>query len=194
MNITEDGKMKEEVSHRIGEARRVAGCVQKIWKRSGVSMEAKVGMYERIVEPTLLYGSEVWMLNTNERKKVEAVENNCLRSICGVRRIERVRNVEVRRRSGKSVSIGEKMDQSVLRWFGHVERMEDDRLVKRVYDSEVMGGRRRGRPRKCWIDGVKEVLERKGLSMEEARECVQDRGEWRSVCKGGRRAAGEPPV
>ena len=194
VNVTEDGKMKEEVSHRIGEARRVAGCVQKIWKRSGVSMEAKVGMYERIVEPTLLYGSEVWMLNTNERKKVEAVENNCLRSICGVRRIERVRNVEVRRRSGKSVSIGEKMDQSVLRWFGHVERMEDDRLVKRVYDSEVMGGRRRGRPRKCWIDGVKEVLERKGLSMEEARECVQDRGEWRSVCKGGRRAAGEPPV
>ena len=123
-------------------------------------------------------------MNVRERKRVEAVEMNCLRSICGVRRIDRIPNAELRRRCGKKVSVGERMDQGVMRWFGHVERMGDDRLVKRVYDSEVRGVRRRGRPRKSWMDGLKETLERRGLNIHEARDCVQDRSEWRRVCRG----------
>ena len=121
-----DGKMNEEVNHRIGEAKKVAGGLQKLWKKRCVSREAKVGMYEGIVESSLLYGSEVWGLNVHERKRIEAVEMNCLRNICGLRRIDRVRNEEIRRRCRKKASVGERMDQSVLRWFGHIERMDDD--------------------------------------------------------------------
>ena len=77
------------------------------------------------------------------------------------------------------------MDQGVLRWFGHVERMGNERLVKRVYDSEVRGVRKSGRPRKSWLNGVKETLERKGLNIQEAKVCVQDRSGWRSICRGG---------
>ena len=194
VNISKDGKMNEEVNNRIGDARKAAGALQKVWKKRKLSQEAKVGMYEAIVEPSLLYGSEAWVLNGHERKRMEAVEMNCLRSICGVRRLDRVRNEEIRRRCSKEVSVCEKVDQSVLRWFGHVERMEEERLVKRVYQSDVMGVRRRGRPRRGWMDGVKEILGRKGLSIEDARECVQDRCEWRSICRGDRRAAGETPA
>ena len=193
VDVSSDGRMNEEVSHRIGEARKVAGALQELWKKRHVSREAKVGMYEGIVEPSLLYGCEAWVMNVHERRRVEAVEMNCLRSICGVRRIERVTNVEIRRRCGKNVSVGERIDQGVLRWFGHVERMGEDRLVRRVYDSNVRGARSRGRPRKCWIDGVQETLERKGLGIQEARVCVQDRSEWRSICRGDRRAVGEAP-
>ena len=77
------------------------------------------------------------------------------------------------------------MDQSVLRWFGHVERMEDDRLAMNVYESEVQGLRCRGRPRKGWMDDVKVVLPKRGLNIQEAKECIQDRREWRSICWGG---------
>merc|ERR1712090_13213 len=193
-DVSHDGRMNEEVSHRIGEARKVSGVLQKLWKNRNMSMEAKVGMYEGIVEPTLLYGCEAWTLNVHERRKVEAVEMSCLRSICGVRRMDRIANVEIRRRCGKTVGVGERMDQGVLRWFGHVERMEGERLVRRVYDSDARGMRGRGRPRKCWIDGTKEVLSRKGLGIQEARVCVQDRNEWRSICLGDRRAVGGLPV
>ena len=55
-----------------------------------------MGLYEGIVESTLLYGSEVWGLNVHERKRIEAVEMNCLRNICGLRKIDRVRNEEIR--------------------------------------------------------------------------------------------------
>ena len=52
-------------------------------------------MYEGIIEPTLLYGCEVWTLNVHERKVMEAVEMNCLKNVivCSLRRIDRAQNV-----------------------------------------------------------------------------------------------------
>ena len=87
-----------------------------------------------------------------------------------------------------------KCESGVLRWFGYVERMEDERMAKRVYESNVRGVRRRGRPRKCWMDGVKEVLARKGLNIQEAKVSLQDRNEWHCICRGVRHAVGESPT
>ena len=153
VDISNDSGMGDEVNHRMG--------------RQGKAWEAlkDVGMYEGIIEPSLLHGCETWVLNVHDRKRMEAVEINCLRNICGLRRIDRVPNVEIRRMCGKNVSVSQRMDQGVLRWFGHVERMGNERLVKRVYDSEVRGVRRWGRPRKSWMNGVKETVERKGLNI-----------------------------
>ena len=88
------------------------------------------------------------------------------------------------KRCGKHISVSQRIDQGVLRWFGHVERMGDERMAKRVYKSDMEGGRRRGGPRKCWMDGEKEVLARKDLIIQEAKVSVQDRNEWQSICRG----------
>ena len=144
MDISNDSGMGEEVNHRIGEARKAWGALKDVWKKRHISREAKVGMYEGIIEPSLPYGCETWVLNVCDRKRMEAVEMNCLRNICGLGRIDRVSNVEIRRMCGKNVSVCQRMDQGVLRWFGHVERMGNERLVKRAYDSGVRGVRRRG--------------------------------------------------
>ena len=189
VDMSADGMMDEEVRHRIVDAKKSAGALKKVWRERSLSMKAKVGMYEGIVEPSLLYGSEVWCLNVQNRRRMEAVEMNCLRSMCGVRRIDRISNAEIRRRCNKEMGVGNKIDQSVLRWFGHMERMENERLVKRVYVSKVEGRRARGRPRKRWLDGVQEALEKRGLDIQEVRDCVTDRSEWRNVCRGARRAA-----
>ena len=164
VDIANDGGMTEEVNHRIAESKKTWGALKVLWSKRHISTEAKVGMYEGIIEPGLLYGCEVWSLNVRDRKRLEAVEMNCLRNICGVRRIDRVSNVEIRKRCGKNVSVSQRMDQGVLRWFGHVERMGNERIAKRVYESDVRGARRRGRPRKSWMDGVKEVLTRRALA------------------------------
>ncbi len=57
-----------------------------------------------------------------------------------------VRNEEVRRRKGVVNELAEQAEQGVLRWFGHVERMEEQHLVKKVSRSDVRGVRPRGRP------------------------------------------------
>ena len=46
--------------------------------------------------------------------------------------MDRVRNEEVRRRAGIERELASRADQRVLRWFGHVEKMDDCRMARRV--------------------------------------------------------------
>ena len=52
----------------------------------------------------------------------------------------------------------EKINEGVLRWLNHVERMENYRFAKRFHVGECAGSRSVGRPRKRWIDNVKGCL------------------------------------
>merc|ERR1712002_1100659 len=114
VDISNDSGMGEEVYHRIGEARRAWGALKDVWKKKHISREAKVRMYEGIIEPSLLHCCETWALNKKDRKRMEAVEMNCLRNICGRRRIDRVPNIVIRGMCGKNVGVSERMDQAVL--------------------------------------------------------------------------------
>ena len=109
------------------------------------------------------------------------MEMRCLRSMCGVTRLDRVRNEEVRRRTGVVKGLAERAEQGLLRWFGHVERMDEEHLVKRIIRSDAMGERPRGRPRMGWMDGVKRALDERGMSVERGRMIVRDRSNWRAV-------------
>jgi hypothetical protein len=55
------------------------------------------------------------------------MEMKCMKAMCGVSIMDRVRNKEMRTSCGSELSIGERMDKNVLRWYGHVERMEEER-------------------------------------------------------------------
>ena len=95
--------------------------------------------------------------------------------------MDRVRNEEVRRRAGIEILLASRADQRVLRWFGHAERIDDDRMARRVLMAEVSGGRVRGRPRLAWMDGVKVALGNRLMTVEAARQCTKDRKEWRAL-------------
>ena len=131
--------------------------------------------------PTALYGAETWNMRAAERKKLNVREMRCLRSMCGVTWMDRVRNEEVRRRTGVTRQLADRAEQGVLRWFGHVERMAEGRLVKKITRSDVRGVRPRGRPRTGWMDSVKRALDARGLSVAQGRMIVHDRNAWRAV-------------
>ena len=78
-----------------------------------------------IIVPTALYGAEAWGVRSAERRKVNVLEMKCLRSLVGVPRMDKVRNEQVRRRDGIEMELASRADQRVLRWFGHVERMDE---------------------------------------------------------------------
>ena len=71
--------------------------------------------------------------------------------------------------------------QIVLRWFGHVERMDEYRMARRVLMAEVSGGRVRGRPRLGSMHLVKVAVGNRGMTAESARQCAKDRKEWRAL-------------
>ena len=84
-------------------------------------------------------------MRSAERRKVNVLEMKCLRSLFGVSLVDRVRNEEVLRRAGIEWELASRADQRVLRWFRHVERMDEYRMARRVLMAEVSGGRERGK-------------------------------------------------
>src|SRR5678815_4819944 len=104
-----------------------------------------------------------------------------LRGILGVRRIDKMRNERIRDLCGVKKGVNERINESMLRWFGHVERMNDSRLVKRMYSGECFGNRPAGRPKKKWIESVKECLQVTNVSLAKARRKMHDRREWHCV-------------
>ena len=82
------------------------------------------------------------------------------------------------------VRYDENIDEGVLRWFGHVERIGNDRIAKRVYVGECAGIRSVGRPRKRWTDAVMNCLKKRGLDSRQARRMVHDKSTWRRFVRG----------
>ena len=76
------------------------------------------------------------------------------------------------------------IDEDVLQWFSHIERMENDRIAKRVYVGECAVSRLVGRSRKRWIDTVKNFLKKMKLDIRQARRMVDDRSVRRGLGRG----------
>ena len=123
-------------------------------------------------------------MRSAERRNVNVLEMKCLRSLVAVSRMDiyiyRVRNEEVRRRAGIERELESRAGQRVLRWFGHVERM-DEHMARRVLMTEVSGGWVRMRPRLGLMAGVKVALGNRGMKVEAARQCAKDRKDWRAL-------------
>ena len=75
--------------------------------------------------------------------------------------MDRVPNAQIRDLCRVRKGLDERIDEDVLHWFSHVERMERDRIAKKVYLGEFAGSHSVGRPGKRWIDTVKECLRKR---------------------------------
>jgi len=66
-----------------------------------------------------------------------------------------------------------------IRWLGHVERMDEEKIPKRVMLARMEGTRRQGRPRSRWIYEIKKDLQQMGI--RNWRSIAKDREEWRRI-------------
>ena len=82
------------------------------------------------------------------------------------------------RRAGIERELASRADQRVLKWFGHVERMDAYRMARRVLMAEVSGGWVQGRPRLGWMDVMKVALGNRGMMVEAAQQCAK---QWRAM-------------
>jgi hypothetical protein len=68
-----------------------------------------------------------------------------------------------------------------LSWYGHVQRMSDDRMVKKIYKWKPVTTRLQGRPKSRWDDNVKQDTCK--MKIKNWIAYVQDRGKWRDVAE-----------
>ena len=95
---------------------------------------------------------------------MNVLEMKCLRSLVGV---SSFRNEEVHRRAGIERELASRADQ---RWSGHVKRINENCMVRRVLMAEVSGGRVRERQRLGWMDGVTVALGMREMTVKAARQ------------------------
>ena len=166
------------VSTRVGCAWKKFRELAPFLTSKGVSLRLKGKVYESCVRSCMIYGSETWAMKKEHERQLQKTEMRMIRWMCGVSLRERKTNVELRDRVGIE-DIAIVCRRGRLRWFGHVERKDDDAWVKKCTRLEVDGVRQRGRPQKTWRDVVVSDMKAVGLKIGDA----QDRERWRrSVC------------
>jgi sorting nexin-29 len=179
--ISEDASTDQDTKRRIGLACGVMQNLNAIWKAKDITRKTKVKVYESLVCSVLLYNSETWTLKEATKKKLQVFEMGCLRKIKGVTRRDKIRNADIRKELGITTDIVQKIQARRLRYYGHVVRMKAERLPNIALFGRVHGKRTRGRPKKRWLDNIREDTEEMGISMVEAcRLAASDRGRWRS--------------
>ena len=107
---------------------------------------------------TLLCAAETWPMTVADMKKLEAAHHRWQRQILGVSWRDMVRNEEIRKRTGLE-RLDDILSKRRLRWFGHVQHMDDNRITKQALNwSPKYGRQKRGRPKKNWRKTLKEDL------------------------------------
>ena len=145
-----------------------------------ISAKMKGKMYKTVVRPAMLYGLEAVALTRKQEAELEVAEMRMLRFSLGVTRLDRIRN-ELIRGTAHVAKFGNKVREARLRWFGHVQRREEEHIGRRVLMMEPPGRRRRGRPKRRYMDVIREDMRDAGVRREDA----GDRRRWKQmICCG----------
>ena len=145
-----------------------------------VSARVKGKVYSRVVRPAMLYGLETVALTSRQVAELEVAELKMLRFSLGVTRMDKIKN-EYIRGSAHVEQLGQKVREARLRWYGHVRRSEVGYIGRRMLEMELPGKRRKGRPKRRYMDAVREDMRAAGVTEEDA----EDRGRWKQMTRCG---------
>ncbi len=180
--IASDGKIKGEVSRRLGLAHAAFTRVDKrgIWTDKAISRRTKLALYKVTIRTILLYCSEPWTTGTADLQRFETTQMSCLRHIYGDRSWgpESTPYAELRTRC-QMPSIRNLVTYHRLRWLGKVCRMSDDRLPLRTLFGRIAARITRGRPLKTWIECARDNLQYLSELHGMKGICIN----WRSLCE-----------
>ena len=175
----------KEVRERIAKASRAFGVLKELVFRDKLTTKRLV--YKAVVLATLLYGSETWTTKRDAVRKLEVFHNRCLRGILGIttaqQRMEHISSAQVAKRFGMEESLEDILIGRRLCWLGHVARMSEERIPKKVLFGWLPQRRPPHGTKMRWRDRVRKDL--KKFSIEEStwfKEC-QERAVWQQKCR-----------
>ena len=132
-----------------------------------------------MVFPVVMYGCESWTVKKVEPQRIDAFELWCWRRLLRVPWTARISNQSILKISPR-FSLEGMMLKLQLQYFGHLMRRVDS-LEKTLMLGGIGGRRRRGRPRKRWLDGTTDSTD---VSLSELRKTVMNREAWCAAIHG----------
>ena len=179
LTVQSNGECGREVKKRVQAGwngwRRMSGviCDRRVPSR------VKGKVYRVAVRPAMLYGLETVALTKRQEAEMEVAELKMLRFLLGVTRMDKIRN-EYIRGTVQVGRFGEKTREARLKWFGHVRGKDNGYIGGRMLRTELPGKKKRGRPRRRFMDAVREDMAVVGVT-----EMDDDRTKWKwKICCG----------
>jgi hypothetical protein len=184
--LNEDNNNQIDLQERIQNGNKTYFMLQKFSKNKNISRKLKLRLKNTIMDKTLTYASETGTLTKGDRKQLKVFERKVYRRILGPVYDSEKQNWKIL--TNKEIYASVKKPTIIetirLRWFGHVQRMEDNRIPKRVLCMNLGTTRLRGRPRNRWQDEVRE--DGRIVGGEGWKEKVPDREEWKKLLRTAR--------
>jgi len=137
-----------DVEFKLAKILQLIGPIKRtIFKK--VRTETILKIYNTLVLPTFLYGSENWTLAALQRRRIEAAEMKLLRPLAGYTLYDHKTNGYIRHKL-RITGILDKLDEYRRNWLSHLQRMPQDRISLKSYHYRPQGRRTNERTKKCW--------------------------------------------